>query len=58
MANRPSTSQGHKIILSEEEIFDVSLATFYVFDKENVGAPPQSRPSRGGPCTGPGCSVG
>ena len=28
----------HEITLDEEEISDVSLATFYVFDKENVGA--------------------
>jgi hypothetical protein len=28
-----------QIILSEEEIVDVSLATFYVFDKENAGTP-------------------
>src|SRR5262249_31806567 len=28
-----------QITLSEEEIADVSLATFYVFDKENVGTP-------------------
>jgi hypothetical protein len=28
----------HEIALSEEEISDVSLATFYVFDKENAGA--------------------
>ena len=27
----------HEITLSEEEISDVSLATFYVFDKENAG---------------------
>ena len=27
----------HEIILREEEIFDVSLATFYVFDKERAG---------------------
>jgi hypothetical protein len=26
---------GHEITLGEEEISDVSLATFYVFDKEN-----------------------
>jgi hypothetical protein len=26
------------VILSEEEMSDVSLATFYVFDKENAGA--------------------
>jgi hypothetical protein len=28
-----------QIMLSEEEILDVSLATFYVFDKENAGTP-------------------
>jgi hypothetical protein len=28
----------HEIILREEEICDVSLATFYVFDKEGAGA--------------------
>ena len=50
MANELSTSQPHKIILREEEIFDVSLATFYVFDKESAGAPWPPRPSRGGPC--------
>jgi hypothetical protein len=32
-----NTAQGHEIILGEEEISDVSLATFYVFDKENNG---------------------
>jgi len=37
--NIPSTSQSHEILLGEEEISDVSLATFYVFDKENAGAP-------------------
>ena len=30
--------QSHEITLAEEEISDVSLATFYVFDKENAGA--------------------
>jgi hypothetical protein len=28
----------HEIILREDEIFDVSLATFYLFDKERAGA--------------------
>jgi hypothetical protein len=32
-ADNPSR---HVITLSEEEIFDVSLATFYVYDKENA----------------------
>jgi hypothetical protein len=28
----------HEIVLREDEIVDVSLATFYVFDKEGAGA--------------------
>jgi hypothetical protein len=28
----------HQVFLGEEEISDVSLATFYVFDKENAGS--------------------
>ena len=31
-----STALSHEIILAEEEISDVSLATFYVFDKEDA----------------------
>ena len=31
------TATGPGITLSEEEISDVSLGTFYVFDKENAG---------------------
>jgi hypothetical protein len=33
---KEDTPSRHVITLSEEEIFDVSLATFYVFDKENA----------------------
>lgn len=33
----PDTAPGQAFALSEEEIADVSLGTFYVFDKENVG---------------------
>ena len=33
------TTARHEINLNEEEISDVSLVTFYVFDKENVGTP-------------------
>ncbi|MGC1349853.1 MAG: hypothetical protein WA858_08735 [Xanthobacteraceae bacterium] len=29
---------GHEITLREEEVADVSLATFYVFDKENAAS--------------------
>ena len=32
------TASRHVITLSEEEVFDVSLATFYVFDKEDARA--------------------
>jgi hypothetical protein len=55
-AKTPPPSQGNELFLGEEELFDVSLATFYVFDKENAGAPPlaqQLRLARGG-CGG-GC---
>jgi hypothetical protein len=40
-ADTPSqnTSQRQEIILGEEELSDVSLATFYVFDKENTAKP-------------------
>jgi hypothetical protein len=30
----------HVVTLSEEEVFDVNLATFYVFDKEEAGTHP------------------
>src|SRR6201984_3858361 len=41
-ANTPPTSQSQNF-LGEEEIFDVSLSTFYVFDKENGGAAPPAQ---------------
>ena len=31
-------SPNQRFVLSEEEMADVSLATFYAFDKENVGS--------------------
>jgi hypothetical protein len=44
----------HELILSEEEVFDVSLATFYVFDRENTAlASPGFQLVRGG-CGGGG----
>jgi hypothetical protein len=33
-----SLGGSHEVTLREEEIFDVSLATFYVFNKERAGA--------------------
>src|SRR5262245_30116025 len=39
--NLPTSGNGdgNQVFLGEEEIADVSLATFYVFDKEDLGAP-------------------
>ena len=34
-----NTSPNHEIFLGDEEISDVSLSTFYVFDKENAAQP-------------------
>ena len=36
--NTPTENTAPVITLGEEEISDVSLATFYVFDNENAGA--------------------
>ena len=53
-----------QITLTEEEIADVSLGTFYVFDKENAGSPrlgeQYARGCRGGGCRcgGGGCRCG
>jgi hypothetical protein len=33
----PKTGMSHEITLCEEEISDVSLATFYIFDNERAG---------------------
>jgi hypothetical protein len=49
----------HEITLSEEEISDVSLATFYVFYKEGSRAVgPGVRLSMGAGCGGCGCWTG
>jgi len=51
-----NTGVSHQITLCEEEIFDVSLATFYVFDKENAGTFRRgARLAAGGCCGGGGC---
>jgi hypothetical protein len=59
-ANTSPPSQKHEIFLGEEEISDVSLATFYVFDKENAGPPPLFKKLRlaAGGGAGCGCSFG
>jgi hypothetical protein len=46
-----NTGVMHEITLREEEICDVSLATFYVFDKDSVGTlRPRLRLTAGGGC--------
>src|SRR6516162_5883128 len=53
----PNTGVSYPVLLGEEEISDVSLATFYVFDKENAGSlKPGIQLARGG-CGG-GCGSG
>ena len=42
----PPQDSGPRILLAEEEIFDVSLATFYVFDKEAEIRPRRAACSR------------
>jgi hypothetical protein len=64
-ANTPPPSQSNELFLGEEELSDVSLATFYVFDKENAGTPPLAQQLRlaarggcGGGCGCHGCGGG
>ena len=50
-------SPNQRLVLSEEEMADVSLATFHLFDKENAGSDIQLAWVRG--CRGcRGCRVG
>ena len=55
----PKTGVVHEITLCEEEISDVSLATFYVFDNERVGPRRGVKAAAGGcGCACGGCSFG
>jgi len=49
---------GHEITLRDEEISDVSLATFHVFDRENIGRTAQLRVrlAMAGGCGCAGCA--
>jgi len=70
LTQMPSYSPSHQITLGDEEIADVSLATFYVFDKENEtaakggvqvawrGCGGCGRGCRGCGCRGCRCGVG
>jgi len=58
----PSQDSGKRLLLAEEEVFDVSLGTFYVFDKE-IEFSPSVRLAGGrcggcGGCGGCGAHVG
>jgi hypothetical protein len=55
----PKTGMSHEITLCEEEISDVSLATFYVFDNENAGTfRRRIKLAQGGCGCGGGCGGG
>src|SRR5580704_18075675 len=51
--NAPLEDNARRFILAEEEISDVSLATFQVFDRENPPLSQGIKVARGGGC---GCS--
>jgi len=57
-----NTSPSQRFVLGEEEMADVSLATFYVFDRENIGGGVQLARGCGcggcGGCRGGGCGGG
>ncbi len=53
-----NTAVNHEIILGEEEVYDVSLATFYVFDKENKAQFGQPLRLAAGCRGGGGCGCG
>jgi hypothetical protein len=55
----PSQDSGKRLLLAEEEVFDVSLGTFYVFDKEREFSPSvRLAGGRCGGCGGCGAHVG
>ena len=55
----PKTGMSHEITLCEEEISDVSLATFYVLNVENAGTfRPRIKLAPGGAGCGFGCGGG
>jgi hypothetical protein len=51
----PKAGVSH-VTLCEEEISEVSLATFYVFDNENARRLHQQLARGGGRCAGGGCA--
>ena len=57
IAQSDNTPPNQRFVLSEEEMADVSLATFHLFDKENVGSGVQLARGCGG-CRGCGGARG
>ena len=57
IAQSDNTSPNQRFVLSEEEMADVSLATFHLLDKENVGSGVQLARACGGcrGCAARGC---
>jgi len=56
IAQSDNTLPNQRFVLSEEEMADVSLATFHLFDKENVGSGVQLAYARGcRGCAARGC---
>lgn len=53
-----NTSPRHEVFLGEEEISDVSLSTFYVFDKENAKPQAGEKVAWWGGCRCGGCRCG
>jgi hypothetical protein len=54
----PLQDSGKRILLAEEEVFDVSLGTFYVFDKEREFSPGVRLAGGRGGCHVGGCHIG
>ncbi len=58
IAQSDNTLPNQRFVLSEEEMADVSLATFHLFDKENVGSGVQLAYARGcRGCAARACAV-
>jgi hypothetical protein len=56
IAQSGNISPNQRFVLGEEEMADVSLATFHLFDRENIGSGVQL--ARGCGCGGCGCRGG
>ena len=56
--NIPMQNTASTIVLGEEEISDVSLSTFYIYDKENMGTPDRGMQLARGGCGHGGCGHG